>query len=105
MSKNTKKKMIPFTVATLAMTAFVFAVVTACTNEQAKAKPNYVFKETAPKPGVLAKVNGEEITEEALIDRTLWKSQTPCASPGRRPSLRRSLALPRSPRCASLLLT
>ena len=34
--------------------------------QQAKAKPNLVFKE-APKPGVVAKINGQEITEEQLI--------------------------------------
>jgi len=35
-------------------------------NESAKAKPNLVTKE-ASKPGVLAKINGEEITEEQLV--------------------------------------
>src|SRR6185295_15842002 len=35
-------------------------------NESAKAKPNIVHKD-APKPGVLAKINGEEINEEMLV--------------------------------------
>ena len=41
------------------------AVIVACT-DQAKAKPNFVTKD-APKPGVAAKIGGEEISEEALI--------------------------------------
>jgi len=44
------------------VTAFVMM---ACT-ESAKAKINMIFKE-APKSGVVAKINGEEITEEQLI--------------------------------------
>src|SRR5579872_5396160 len=35
-------------------------------NESAKAKPNLVHQDP-PRPGVLAKINGEEITEEALV--------------------------------------
>src|SRR5581483_4672193 len=35
-------------------------------NESAKAKPNIVHKD-APHPGVLAKINGEDITEETLV--------------------------------------
>ena len=42
----------------------VIAVV-ACT-ESAKAKVSMVFKD-APKPGVVAKINGEEITEDQLV--------------------------------------
>lgn len=42
------------------------AVMLACTSESAKAKINMVFKD-APKPGVAAKVNGEEITDEQLV--------------------------------------
>jgi protein-disulfide isomerase len=49
-------------VATIAMLAVVFS----CTNTQAKQKPNYITKD-APRPGVVAKINGEEITEEQLI--------------------------------------
>lgn len=41
------------------------AVMVACT-DSAKAKVAMVFKD-APKPGVVAKINGEEITEEQLI--------------------------------------
>lgn len=40
-------------------------VMMACT-DQAKAKPNFVHKD-APKPGVVAKIGDEDITEEALI--------------------------------------
>ncbi|MBC7397703.1 MAG: thioredoxin domain-containing protein [Bdellovibrionales bacterium] len=42
------------------------AVIVACTSDNAKAKINMVFKD-APKPGVAAKVGGEEITEEQLV--------------------------------------
>lgn len=41
-------------------------VIVACTSESAKAKINYIFK-TAPKDGIVAKINGEEITEDQLI--------------------------------------
>ena len=41
-------------------------VIVACTSESAKAKINMVFKD-APKPGVAAKINGEDITEDQLI--------------------------------------
>lgn len=42
------------------------ATVVACTAEQAKAKPNFVTKDP-PAPGVVAKINGQNITEEDLI--------------------------------------
>ena len=42
------------------------SIMMACTSDSAKAKVNFVFKD-AGKPGVAAKVNGEEITEEQLI--------------------------------------
>jgi protein-disulfide isomerase len=38
----------------------------ACTSESARAKPNFVTKD-APKPGVLAKIGGQDISEEELI--------------------------------------
>jgi protein-disulfide isomerase len=41
-------------------------VIVACTSESAKAKINFLIKD-ASKPGVVAKINGEEITEEQLI--------------------------------------
>ena len=41
-------------------------VVVSCSEQQAKAKPNFVFKEP-PRPGVVAKINGQDITEEQLI--------------------------------------
>jgi protein-disulfide isomerase len=61
-----RKKYLPFTLATTLTTALVFALVAACTDNQAKAKPNFVTKD-APRAGVVAKIGGEEITEEALI--------------------------------------
>ncbi|NDF14848.1 hypothetical protein EB061_05950 [bacterium] len=45
--------------------ALVTAVVMMACTESAKAKINMVFKD-APKAGVIAKINGEEITEEQL---------------------------------------
>jgi protein-disulfide isomerase len=42
------------------------AVIVACTSDSAKAKINMVFKD-APKPGIAAKINGEEITDDQLI--------------------------------------
>src|SRR6478672_1029970 len=42
----------------------IFAIVVACTDQQAKA--NFVTK-PAPKAGVVAKIGGEEITEDALV--------------------------------------
>ena len=55
-----------FTLTTTLTTAAIFAVVAACTNQQAKAKPNFVVKDSA-KPGVMAKIGDQEITEEELI--------------------------------------
>ena len=49
------------------LTACLMTVVAmvACT-DSAKAKISMVFKD-APKPGLVAKINGEEITEEQLV--------------------------------------
>jgi protein-disulfide isomerase len=53
---------------TLGISVVSIAIVVACTanSQAAKAKPNFVTKE-APRPGVVAKIAGEEITEEQLI--------------------------------------
>ena len=42
------------------------AVIVACTSESAKAKINFLIKD-ATTPGVVAKINGENITEDQLI--------------------------------------
>ncbi len=63
---KSNKKYLSYTLATSLLTVVSFAVVTACTDKQAKAKPNIVTKE-APRAGVVAKIAGEEITEEQLI--------------------------------------
>lgn len=63
---NPGKKYLSYTLATSAMTLMIFAVVTACTDRQATAKPNIVTK-PAPKAGVVAKIGEELITEEELI--------------------------------------
>jgi protein-disulfide isomerase len=60
------KRYVSFTLGTTFVGALVFAVITACTGEQAKAKPNIVHKD-APHAGVVAKIGDEEITEEMLV--------------------------------------
>ncbi len=57
---NNKRTLSVLSASLLAAVAMV-----ACT-ESAKAKISMVFKD-APKPGVVAKINGEEITEEQLV--------------------------------------
>ena len=42
-------------------------VVVSCSEQQAKAKPNLVFKQPPPAPGVVASINGQNITEEQLM--------------------------------------
>jgi protein-disulfide isomerase len=64
--KSENKRYMTLTLGTTFAAALVFAVVSACTGDQAKAKPNLVHK-NAPKAGVVAKIGNEEITEEALI--------------------------------------
>lgn len=61
-----RKRYFSFTLATTLVTVLVFGVIASCTDRQAKAKPNYLFKD-APKPGVVAKIAGEEVTEDQLI--------------------------------------
>jgi protein-disulfide isomerase len=65
-NRETHKKYVSLSLGTVLITGLAFAVVSACTDQQAKAKPNIVHKE-APKPGIVAKINGEEITEDQLI--------------------------------------
>ncbi len=50
----------------LSLTTFFTVLVVACSDQAARAKPNFLFKD-APRSGVLAKINGQEITEEELI--------------------------------------
>ncbi|MGK5089765.1 DsbA family protein [Bdellovibrionota bacterium FG-2] len=54
------------TLLTAGLSVALFIVVAACTDHQAKAKPNFIHKDP-PKAGIVAKIAGEEITEEALI--------------------------------------
>jgi len=60
-----RKKYFSISFVTGLAVAFSVVVITACT-DQAKAKPNLVHK-SPTKPGVVAKIGDEEITEEALI--------------------------------------
>jgi protein-disulfide isomerase len=54
------------TLTTLGFTGAIFLIIAACTNESAKAKPNYIFKE-GTKAGILAKIGDLEIDEATLI--------------------------------------
>lgn len=60
------KKYMKLTLSSVLITSVVFASFVACTDSQAVAKPNIVTKD-APKPGVMAKIGSEEITEEELV--------------------------------------
>lgn len=62
----------PFSKNLLAALAVIFTA-SACTNSNAKPQPNYVFKDPS-KPNVVAKINGQDITEEELIgdDKLTW---------------------------------
>jgi protein-disulfide isomerase len=45
----------------------VFVALSGCTGSQAKPKPNIVTKDNPPAPNVVAKINGQNVTEEELI--------------------------------------
>jgi len=47
-------------------TVAALAIIMACTDKSARAKPNYVYK-SAPSAGIVAKIGGVTITEEELI--------------------------------------
>lgn len=61
-----RSKYVPFTLATALSTAAIFVIVAACTDNQAKAKPNIIMKD-APKAGIVGKIGGKDITEEELV--------------------------------------
>ncbi len=63
---NFKDRFFPFVLVTSCIAFTFFIVLTSCSDQTAKAKPHFVFKD-APRTGVLAKIGSEEITEEALI--------------------------------------
>jgi len=65
-NRDKQNRYVSFTLATVFLAAASFAVVSACTGQQAKAKPNFIFKDP-PKPGIVAKIGNMEITEDALI--------------------------------------
>ena len=65
-STQAKKRYFSYSLSSLLMAVVVFGIMTACTDHQAKAKPNYVFKD-APRAGVVAKIGGQEITEDELM--------------------------------------
>ncbi len=61
-----RKKYLSFTVVLGSASALTFVMMVAACTGQAKAKPSFVHKD-APKPGLVAKIGDEEITEEDLI--------------------------------------
>ncbi len=58
---NTKR-----TLGVVGASLLTLAIIVSCTSDSAKAKINFVYKD-APKAGVVAKINGEEVTEDQLI--------------------------------------
>ena len=66
MKMQSGKKYLSYTLATSMLTVMVFGIVTACSDRQAKARPNIVTK-PAPKAGVAAKIGDQLITDEELI--------------------------------------
>ncbi|MBC7690765.1 MAG: DsbA family protein [Methylotenera sp.] len=63
---DSRKKYLSFTLSTTVTTVVIFAIVAACTNQQAKAKPNFVYKD-APSAGVVAKIGDQNISDAELI--------------------------------------
>jgi protein-disulfide isomerase len=61
-----RNKYLSFSLLTVAVAAVGFVVVSACSDGQAKAKPNIVTKD-APSAGAVAKIGGQIITEDELI--------------------------------------
>jgi protein-disulfide isomerase len=62
-----KKSYLSVTMGAAAAVLMTFVVVTACSDTQAKAKPNIITKDTPPAPGVVATIGGQNITEDELI--------------------------------------
>lgn len=54
-----------FSLAMMGVAALTLGIISACTNS-ARAKPNLVHKDP-PKPGVVAKIGSQEVTEDELI--------------------------------------
>ena len=65
-SRLDAKNKISITMALLAGAIAIIGVVTACNKGEAKEKPNFVHK-APPQPGVVAMINGQDITEDHLI--------------------------------------
>lgn len=64
--RNLKKNYFSLALVTAVTAVAGFAILSACSDHQAKAKLNFLFKD-APRPGIVAKIGGEDITEDALI--------------------------------------
>lgn len=60
------KKYFPYTVYTTLTAAVAIFIVISCTNQSAKAKTNFIFKDP-PKEGIVAKIAGQDVTMDELI--------------------------------------
>jgi protein-disulfide isomerase len=60
------KRTLSSLVVTTLVASIASGIVVSCSNNSSTAKPNLIVKD-APKAGILAKINGKEITEEMLI--------------------------------------
>jgi protein-disulfide isomerase len=63
---QTNRRYLGVALGTVFAAALGLVIVSACNNGEAKEKPNFIHKD-APKPGIVAKIGGQEITEEELI--------------------------------------
>src|SRR5437764_1180124 len=62
--KSFQSKYLSLGLGSIFLAAVTLGLIVSCTGGEAKAKPNFVFKE-APRPGVVAKIAGQEVTEDA----------------------------------------
>ncbi|MBI3534660.1 MAG: thioredoxin domain-containing protein [Deltaproteobacteria bacterium] len=61
-----KNKLLSNLVPVFIISSVLFVILFACSNQTAKAKPQFIFKDP-PRAGIVAKIGNEEISEEALI--------------------------------------
>lgn len=64
--KRHQKSRFKLSLITTTALLFTVGIIASCTKNSAEAKPEFIYK-NPPKAGVVAKINGKEITEEELI--------------------------------------
>ncbi len=64
--RRIKSPLVRWTVVSSLVVGFTIALIVSCTQNEATAKPNLIFKDSV-KPGIVAKVGDAEVTEEELI--------------------------------------